>query len=296
MRPKFNVAFANSFSGATGGTININASTFSAPTSIFKVVQSNGITATAQYQVINGIEYVFDHWSDATTSNPKTFTISSDNNLIAYFNGKPHNSYRGLSVISSVGQPITIDWNEHPNTAVTSYSIYRKVKHNGVLGSEELIGTRSRGTTIFTDNEYTKTSSYVDLVYYDVRAYYSTEGTYSVPDFISVYGESFAKPNDTTSTAQSIPAEFSLSNYPNPFNPSKNINFTIPEAANVKLTIYNMLGEKVKELLNRNYEAGTYTAQWNGDDQFNNKVISGVYFSVLQTNEKRIVQKMILSK
>ena len=61
-----------------------------------------------------------------------------------------------------------------------------------------------------------------------------------------------------------IPDKYSLDqNYPNPFNPSTTINFALPEAAEVTLTIYNTLGQKVAELVNSKLEAGNYSYEWN---------------------------------
>jgi flagellar hook assembly protein FlgD len=56
-------------------------------------------------------------------------------------------------------------------------------------------------------------------------------------------------------------------NYPNPFNPSTNISFSIPSPANVKLTVYNVKGQKVKELINDTMDMGIHTVQWDGTDQ-----------------------------
>ncbi|MGA2667460.1 MAG: carboxypeptidase regulatory-like domain-containing protein, partial [Ignavibacteria bacterium] len=72
----------------------------------------------------------------------------------------------------------------------------------------------------------------------------------------------------------SIIKEFKLmQNYPNPFNPSTKISFDLPWAGNVKLTVYNSLGQFVKELLNEYKEAGSYTTEFNA-----NTLSSGVYF------------------
>ena len=63
---------------------------------------------------------------------------------------------------------------------------------------------------------------------------------------------------------QSLPMTYNLDqNYPNPFNPSTTIKFSLPEATNVTLRIYNTLGQKVDELVNTNLEAGWYSYQWN---------------------------------
>lgn len=75
------------------------------------------------------------------------------------------------------------------------------------------------------------------------------------------------------------PKSFSISqNYPNPFNPSTTISYAIPQPGNVKITIYNLLGEVVKTLFEGEKNAGNYQVNWNADNMFGNKVGSGVYF------------------
>ena len=95
---------------------------------------------------------------------------------------------------------------------------------------------------------------------------------------------------------EEVLADYTLDNYPNPFNPSTKINFSLPEAGFVKLTIYDMLGRQVKELVNMQMNPGSYTSTWYVVNELGNKVNSGIYFSVLESRNKRIVQKMILSK
>jgi hypothetical protein len=88
-----------------------------------------------------------------------------------------------------------------------------------------------------------------------------------------------------------IPAEYSLEqNYPNPFNPSTVIEFSLPEdVSNVKLLIYNMLGENVGELVNTSLLAGRYQYEWNAG-----AVATGIYFYELRTNNFISVKKMVL--
>ena len=90
-----------------------------------------------------------------------------------------------------------------------------------------------------------------------------------------------------------IPAEYSLKqNYPNPFNPSTTIEFSLPEdVTNAKLSIYNVLGEKVAELVNTSLVAGTYRYQWNASN-----VATGMYLYELRTDKFVSVQKMLLLK
>ncbi len=89
-----------------------------------------------------------------------------------------------------------------------------------------------------------------------------------------------------------IPNEFSLEqNFPNPFNPTTTIKFAIPEVSNVKLTIYNALGQKVAELVNSTLEVGSYSFNWDASN-----VASGLYFYELNTNNFSSVKKMMLMK
>ncbi len=89
-----------------------------------------------------------------------------------------------------------------------------------------------------------------------------------------------------------IPIVFSLSqNFPNPFNPSTEIRFTIPKFTEVNLTVYNILGEVVESLINKDLTAGTYNIKFDGS-----KYSSGVYFYTLRTEDKMLTKKMILLK
>ena len=75
-----------------------------------------------------------------------------------------------------------------------------------------------------------------------------------------------------------IPTEFALSqNYPDPFNPSTQIQFDLPERSNVKIVIYDILGREVMTLVNGELEAGRYREVWEGRDHFGRTLSSGVY-------------------
>ena len=93
------------------------------------------------------------------------------------------------------------------------------------------------------------------------------------------------------------PSEFSLAqNYPNPFNPSTEISFSMDVASDVNLTIYNMLGQKVKVLENALLAAGTHSYTWNGQDELGQKVSTGVYLYTLTDGTQTISKKMALMK
>jgi len=97
------------------------------------------------------------------------------------------------------------------------------------------------------------------------------------------------------------PEQFELSqNYPNPFNPSTTIKFAIPENANVKLRVYNLLGEEIATLFNGDMSAGYHSVDWNASRN-GRQLSSGVYFYSIDatgTSGKKFIstKKMILLK
>jgi len=94
------------------------------------------------------------------------------------------------------------------------------------------------------------------------------------------------------------PERYHLSqNYPNPFNPVTKINYELPEPGYVTLKIYNALGQEVCSLIQREYQyPGYYDIRWSGQNDRGYTLSSGIYFYILQVNNYRAVQKMVLIK
>ncbi len=91
---------------------------------------------------------------------------------------------------------------------------------------------------------------------------------------------------------ETVPNEFSISqNYPNPFNPSTKITYSLPEAGNVKLSVYDALGREVKLLVDKFENAGRHTVEFNAS-----KLSSGVYFYRVEYQNNFTTKKMILIK
>ena len=110
-------------------------------------------------------------------------------------------------------------------------------------------------------------------------------------------GDIFLHDVNAVFSPQHIPIDFSLSqNYPNPFNSVTNIRFSIPDAGNVKLSVYNMLGEKVKTLMDVYRTAGLYNVEWDGTNSAGQDMVSGVYFYKLQMGSNVQVKKMLFMK
>ena len=95
-----------------------------------------------------------------------------------------------------------------------------------------------------------------------------------------------------------VPTEFSLANnYPNPFNPTTTISFSIPKQLDVGLNIYNVMGQLVANVAKGRLDAGTHNVQWNGRDHNGNVLPSGLYFYELVGGKQfRKVKKMTLVK
>ncbi len=85
-------------------------------------------------------------------------------------------------------------------------------------------------------------------------------------------------------------------NYPNPFNPVTQIDYRLEERGLVNLIVYNVLGQRIKVLVDEELPAGAHSAFWNATDQFNKKVSSGNYYYVMKVNNTIVSRKMVVLK
>ena len=108
------------------------------------------------------------------------------------------------------------------------------------------------------------------------------------------YSDNIISSNDNSTDSAS--PQISLSNYPNPFNPTTTISFNLTKSQKVKLNIYNIKGQLVKNILNETIEKGNHQIKWNGKDSQNKSVGSGVYFIQLETSIKNVFRKTLLLK
>ena len=105
--------------------------------------------------------------------------------------------------------------------------------------------------------------------------------------------------DSVTSIAElnSLPTKFAISqNYPNPFNPSTTFNYQLPKVADVKLIVYNILGQKVRTLINHQVEPGYHTAEWNGLNDAGRQVASGIYIYQFEAGNYVRTMKMMMLK
>ena len=142
-------------------------------------------------------------------------------------------------------------------------------------------------------------SKIVDEVHFGAQETDLSTGRY--PDGTGTFRQmspTFATPNQSGITGiqdkdfGQLPEEYILEqNYPNPFNPSTNIVFRVPISGNYSLTVYNILGGKVAQLLNGRLDTGTHTLVFDGTN-----LSSGIYFYTLTGNGVCLSKKMMLMK
>ena len=101
----------------------------------------------------------------------------------------------------------------------------------------------------------------------------------------------------TTSDVKVIPGEFALQqNFPNPFNPSTEIRYDLPEEGFVNLVVYNMVGQKVRTLRSETMQPGYHSMVWDGRNDVGSQVATGMYFYSIHTGSFQATKKMLFLK
>lgn len=295
---ELNVNLSNSF---TGGTIKKDGVICNLPLSNLHFYDIGNYQLEALNQTVNYISYQFINWNyngTSTTQNPLPIpNPTSHISLTAQFTGVPlfpeavqgqDQSIRNLQISQVNYQPIELTWKEHPNPDVTKYNIYRKVKNTTSWINGELIATVPRGTTSYTDQEYMFTNSSITILLYDIRAYCDAYGTESYPAFQGPNYGTLYKASDKVDLAEFTN---SLNNYPNPFNPATKITYSIKEDCYVLLQVFDVLGNKVADLINEFKPAGYYSVTFDGKE-----LPSGIYITIIKAKNYNATRKILLIK
>ncbi|MBZ0178741.1 MAG: T9SS type A sorting domain-containing protein [Melioribacteraceae bacterium] len=181
----------------------------------------------------------------------------------------------GLTYSGSQGSHPTISWNRSNEPDVSGYKLYKSM-----FGTNySLIFTTNKNyLTSYIDSLVTIGSPNDPNVYYKVRAFDSHDNESELSPVMTIHDGGISK--DTSPFLEKI--EFKLNNaFPNPFNPSTTIHFTIPEKCRVTLTVHNLLGEKVSIVYEGIVEKGMHSTHFNAKG-----LPSGIYFyRILAYNE-----------
>ena len=111
-----------------------------------------------------------------------------------------------------------------------------------------------------------------------------------------LWGEILAKSDNSTSDNVPVPTKLDVTNYPNPFNPSTTIAFSLPDEGIVRLSVYNIRGQWVRDLLSGSLPRGFHKVVWDGKDNGNRSVSSGLYFVRIETGKTSSVRKIMMLK
>jgi len=178
---------------------------------------------------------------------------------------------------------VFLNWSTATELNNLGFEIERKIIHNEGVGEWITIGFREGYGTTTEPKEY----SYVD----DISNITPSSLAYRLKqiDFDGSYefSEEVLVENSTK-----LPKEFNLSqNYPNPFNPSTMIEFSIPKEVQVNLNVFNILGEKIKELKNEIMKPGYYEVEFNAST-----LASGIYLYRIKAGSFVEIKKMVLQR
>ena len=133
----------------------------------------------------------------------------------------------------------------------------------------------------------------------DFNTEYFFRITYLRNGFWSAYSETNSVTLNTlqNSVSTNSPIKFKINqNYPNPFNPMTQIRYDLPFTDHVNITIYDVMGRKIKSLLNMEQKAGYRSIEWNATNDLGQPVSAGMYIYTIQAGEFRQTKKMVLLK
>lgn len=197
-----------------------------------------------------------------------------------------------LVAFNAIGKygKILLTWQTASEVNNSGFEIYRSTSENGMyeLVNQQLIPGHGNSTTShyyeYLDTEVEEQTTYCYKLY--SRDF---NGTLNVYEKIS------------TATVLALPKEFRMAqNYPNPFNPTTRLSFDVAKESRVSIEVYNMLGQKIRTLLdNERLEPGVYDhIIWDAKDDAGNSIANGIYYLVFTAKDHnfRQVRKMVFMK
>lgn len=251
----------------------------------------------------NGLANITVYASDGVTKDTASFKLTVTpipDPPDAFAWTDPTSEYDSISVTNSNGgDKFKIAWDKStdPDGDVVTYKLIVTHPPSSAIGIKgESITSTSRTFTyaelmgIWPGEFFT-----INRLNYKFDVY-----AYSQNDSVQITGmrQLLVKKEGNLNTGSiGIPKSFVLHpNYPNPFNPQTQIKFEIPYAGNVDLSVYNLLGVKVKTLYSGQKPSGTFVFKWDGKNENDQLVSGGVYIYQLKTEKDIQMKKMILLK
>ncbi len=221
-----------------------------------------------------------------------TLSVTTGNDEIPIFQDLSITASEGIDIDSalvSFKSGFIVDEDSLILSSATGFSIENEQEYIHVRGN----GTVSEYLELFAELSYKNVSLVPTdtLKSIEFNVYSSGVATNKIVRYLEVNIDSMATSNEEMFN-EDIPTSFSLEqNYPNPFNPSTTIQFGLPEAAIVRLEVFNVLGQRVKELVTEQLSAGFHAVPFNATD-----LSSGIYIYRIQAGTFVETKKMTLIK
>jgi len=180
---------------------------------------------------------------------------------------------------------------------------WMKVKYNNFAAYQAASGSDSHSFFVdplfvnaslqFPDLHLKSGSPAIDAgIASDSIGLFDIDGDPRILGTIDIGAVEYSASSVVTNSGTILPSNYELfPNYPNPFNPSTTIDYSIPKSGNVKLTVYNLIGSRVASIVNEFKTAGNYSVHFNAAN-----LASGIYFYLLESGDYKRIKKLVLIK
>lgn len=195
----------------------------------------------------------------------------------------------GFSVSGTVGSHPILSWNLNPEIDIAGYKIYQSLDGSPY----SFLVAVDRETNSWTDpGVIVGSGKFIPYACYKISAYdaWGKESEQTFPKCIGYSG--LSKTTSLTGNINSIPDKFYISNaFPNPFNSTTKITFGLKEDSNVKLSLFDLTGKYISDIVNKNLSAGTYTLTLNADDLSSGTYIYRIIAGGFMESKKFLLMK-----
>lgn len=275
------------------------------PETEIDVTVSNITDSIADFGIFNQESIYSFGRSDVVPSDTERFFFSYYPRLWNYDPKVKTYTLQGAYILPGLEKVYTVldfDLTENDSSVYQVSGDYLYLRNTGPEDSYDLTlrlissaggnSARVEGITFEANASHTLWPDWADLTQ-PIRVEIDRGNDGSLDDTIYVN----AHPTDVTDPSNNLPKDFVLSqNYPNPFNASTMISYNLPTRSNVKLEVFNQLGQRVRTLVNANESAGAYTVTWDGRTDTGADVSSGMYLYRLTADDLVQTKKMLLLK